>query len=246
MASYPGGHEEAQADESLLPIYAGFKQTLEASGLTKLEPKASAAAAAPLNSASSARDLDSPPPAGLRSLQRTTSNSGGHGHGGDGTGGSPRATPFFSNRTASAPAFRTLPGYPARGSITGASAAAPAAPASGPPDDYLPSWIADEQDPSLLLLHSIPPVIDDSAFGVGLAHQHQQQQQMVQLSSPSTLIDDGASEANGAPADQRSIAPLLGGDQATSSPLIPARSMGSSVSPPGAAAQLDEIQLAMQ
>ena len=239
MGSYPGGHEEAQADETLLPIYAGFKATLEASGLTKLEPKASATAAT--TATASVRDLDSPPPAALRSLQRTTSSSHGQAaQGGDGTGGSPRATPFFSSRTASAPAFRTLPGF-ARNSITASGAPPPQPAATGPPDDYLPSWIADEQDPSLLLLHSIPPTLDES-FGVP---------PVVQLSSPSTL-DDGAAHADASETeaeaaggkDRRSTGPLLGGDQATSSPLIAARSVGSSVSPPHA--QLDEIQLTLQ
>jgi len=57
IQSYPGGSEEALLDDSLLPVFAAFRQTLEQSGLLRVEPKAPDAApvASPASSALPAR-----------------------------------------------------------------------------------------------------------------------------------------------------------------------------------------------
>ncbi len=56
-ASYPGGSEEALLDEALLPVFAAFRQTLESSGVLRVEPKTSSSS----SSASAANSAGSSP-----------------------------------------------------------------------------------------------------------------------------------------------------------------------------------------
>lgn len=261
VQSYPGGGEEALLDESLLPLFAAFKATLEQSGLTRIEPKAATAVAPHLSianmggsmgsvvAAASSGDSQSdslPPPLSSRPVQRRPSQR--------------QAFPPLGSTTP-ASSFRGAMNSTGGASLTGSSGTAAGAGAGANfgtapgtamgsvaeygygygfggsfvgADDYLPSWIADSaHDPSLLLLQDMPPGFDQ-AF-VPPADANATQSEGVELSHIQPHTANPTASASAA------TLPLLGTNGASN------RHASSSVSPPAAAAAttLNDVQISL-
>ena len=255
MAAYPGGSEEAQADESFLATYSSFRQVLIDSGLTRVEPKATtttnaastAAALAAAIGGSSSRDLvsspeSSPPSTSLRSLPDRHSP--------------PRPQKqFFAHLSSSAPQSRA-PIHTAPASSFGFDVAQPSsstgrlsitqgqAPGPSPamlqqqggpaPDHYYSSFPhADDY---------LPSWIADSTHDLHLLPLHTVGEMMPMAPGSGGVADDHMEAAQHDGADDGARAVPLLSSQESSSPFINTR--GRSSMSPGA--QLDEVQITMQ